>query len=145
MFLDSTLPPSQIDVYLGTEYVVHASRASPTFTLRAGQRSRDLSALLLRYRATAAAFLTAWNPQSLPLEQDLNRLRQSDLAGLLEAAGLAHLSGIGRDPSGQWPGEESFLVMGIERSMADGLARRFGQNAYLWCKADGWAELVLMH
>jgi putative PIN family toxin of toxin-antitoxin system len=71
--------------------------------------------------------------------------RQLGRLGELERAlaGRARLEAEGRDPKGGWPAEPGFLVPGIPRGEATELARRFGQNAFVWCERGRAAELVL--
>ncbi|TXH37992.1 MAG: DUF3293 domain-containing protein [Burkholderiaceae bacterium] len=46
--------------------------------------------------------------------------------------------------SNQWPGEDSFLVLGINLEAVKTLGRRFGQNAVLWCDATAIPQLILL-
>ena len=46
--------------------------------------------------------------------------------------------------SNQWPGEDSFLVLGISLEAVKTLGRRFGQNAVLWCDATAIPQLILL-
>ena len=49
-----------------------------------------------------------------------------------------------KDRSGNWDGEPSHFVLGIEYANAYQLAEKFKQNAFLWCGADAIPKLILM-
>lgn len=111
--------------------------------LTIGSVSPSLRSLHERYGVGSSAFITAWNPASVPLAQDENDRRQAELKLAVEAAGYALLPGIGEDPSGHWPGERSTLVLGISREDAIALGVRFGQIAIVWSDVDAVPVLVL--
>ena len=75
---------------------------------------------------------------------DANEAAQSKLEAELTAAGLSFLRGEGVDPSGQWPGEPSVLVLGISGDEAQRLGRAFGQNAIVVAGRDAVARLVML-
>lgn len=107
-----------------------------------GTCSSGLRTLLDAAGVGTAAFLTACNPGSRPLDPATNRAAQAAL--LEDAARLGHatLPGVAVDPHGVWPDEESVLVLGIDAADATALAWRFGQNALVWINAGGLPELV---
>lgn len=110
--------------------------------LRIDTYCEPLRALLDASGVRTAAFLTACNPGSDATDPASNQAAQ---AALLEAAArLGHttLPGAAVDPDGQWPDEESALVLGIDAAAATMLARRFGQNALVWINASATPELV---
>ncbi|MFN3890745.1 MAG: DUF3293 domain-containing protein [Beijerinckiaceae bacterium] len=130
-----------IKAYGDTDYVV--LNTAP-FTLKIGKRSPELQEIYERHRVRSAAFLTAWNPYSQLRAADENARRNEELADELKRRGLKALPAVGRDPSGKWAGEESFLVLGIAPEIASTLGIQFEQNGYLWCGADAIPELVLL-
>jgi len=91
-----------------------------------------------------AAFLTAANPGSQRRTDEENRLLLGELRCALDAAGYGYMDGEGRDPSGDWPAERSLFVLDIARAAAAKLARRFGQNAFVWCTPGAAPELVVV-
>lgn len=113
--------------YQSTSFCVGTGARPVCF--RAGSRSSRLDALLARQGATRWAFITAWNPGSVPLSSVENARRHAELCAAVGAMGLATLEGegIGRDPS--WPPERSLLILGISRVRAVALGRHFGQLA----------------
>jgi hypothetical protein len=127
--------------YLATHYEVGEPAS---FVLRVNQASPGLLGLYRALRVATAAYLTAWNPLSQPATPAANDAAQARLAAELRRRSLATLDGLGRDPSGQWPGERSLLVPGIALADAAALGRQFGQAAFLWAGADAVPRLYLL-
>jgi hypothetical protein len=120
-----------VSAYGAAEYHVFAD---PPFVMKVGLHSAALEALLARTGVKSAFFITAYNPFSNPKTDQENEAANDDLRKLL---GPIVLPGAGRDPSGQWPQEKSFLVCGDKQPVrAYALARQFGQNAFLWIAGD---------
>jgi len=109
--------------------------------LRIGERSEALARL---YRVTGtqtAAYVTAWNPGSVPQAMEQNRSAQSELLGSRVAEGYRHYEGFGREPTGQWPSEGSVLVLGISAGTACTLGCQHGQAAIVVVAADAVPQL----
>lgn len=130
-----------IEAYSTTEYRVDSD---PPFALAVGVASSALKSLYSTRRADSAAFVTAYNPFSQQLSDQQNALRQEALEAELAKRGLAFMSGVGQHPSGDWPGEPSFLVLGIALEAAKTLGRQFEQNAIIWRGPDAVPRLVLL-
>jgi hypothetical protein len=126
---------------MDTEYRVHVGLP---FTLRIAQVNSDLLEEHQRNRVDCSAFLTACNPFSREVNEVTNRERQQDLAQVLAKRGLTVLHGIGQHPSNNWPGEESFFVLGLNLEAAKMLGECFEQNAIVWCGPEGSPQLVLL-
>lgn len=124
-----------------THFIVHHT---PPFTLRIGWQSPELDALLQATGHSCAAFITAWNPMCHALDPTENHQRQQRLINELNARNLTALLGIGQHPNNGWPGEESFLILGIQLEEAKALARKFEQFAFVWAQRNGVAELITM-
>jgi predicted nucleic acid-binding protein len=125
-----------VRAYREAEYVVR----EPDIVIRVGEPNAPLDALI--GKAASAAFLTAANPASEPAGDEENRRSLAELERSL--AGLQHFGAEGRDPKQVWPPEPGFLVLGISRMQARRLARRFGQNALVWCERGRAPELELV-
>lgn len=138
---DSEIPPELVSAYLYTDFRVLEPRR---FTLRIGAVSEDLRAVYDELGVASAAFLTAWNPFSRDVSREVNDRAQAALVTSLERAGHTIWSGIGVDPAGEWPGEESVLALGIELEAAKSIGREFQQNAIVWAGEDAIPELVLL-
>lgn len=141
MFSDTAVPSDVVGAYLATDFHVLGEGA---FILRINQPSAELASLLLQAGAETAAFLTAWNPHSELLSLPENQAAQGNLLVELKSRQYEVIPGIGRDPSGEWEGEESYLVLGISRAEAQALGSRFGQNAIVWSGRDAVPELILL-
>jgi hypothetical protein len=137
----SALDSALIEAYSATEYKVNLD---PPFALSVGIASPGLKDLYSARRADSAAFITAYNPFSHQLSEQENALRQESLKAELIKRGLHFIPGVGEHPSGDWPGEPSFLVLGIALEAAKSLGRQFEQNAIVWCDSDAVPNLVLL-
>jgi hypothetical protein len=137
----SAIDPDTLLAYQRTEYRV---LTDPPFTLTVAERSQPLADLQASHGASGSAFITACNPRSVRLCELENEQRQGDLAAYLMHAGLAFLHGVGVDPTGDWPGEPSFLVLGLTQDSAAALGQRFNQNAIMWSGMDAVPQLMLL-
>ncbi|MDH6149335.1 MULTISPECIES: DUF3293 domain-containing protein [Paraburkholderia] len=137
----SNIDSDTIKAYLETHYRVISDEP---MTLLVGTPNPALEALHEATGVESSAFITAWNPYSQKCGDETNANRQKALAGELTALGLRFLPGVGLHPSGKWPGEPSFLVLGISFESAKELAERYEQNAIIWARADAVPELVLL-
>lgn len=137
----SIIDAGTLQAYRETEYRVLGEQP---LTLRVGQVSAGLLALHKSHKVPCSAFLTACNPFSQRCDDDANASRQAALAGELARRGLAFAAGIGQHPSNEWPGEDSFLVFGLDLKSAKALGARFEQNGFIWSSADAVPQLILL-
>ena len=135
------IDPATIKAYRETEYRVHGE---PVFILRADVASAALQEAHYRHSATCSAFLTACNPYSRLCSPKDNASRQASLLSDIQALNLVVLPGIGQHTGNTWPGEESFLVFGLDLKTARSLGARFEQNALIWSDADAVPQLILL-
>ncbi len=124
--------------YRQTDYIVDDD---PPLRLKIDEQNDGARILLASFNVEAAAFLTAWNPGSEPLPVEDNYDRQSDLLADIEALRLNYFVGRGEDPVSGWT-EDSYLVLGIQPEQALELAKKYGQNAYVWVPNSGVPALV---
>lgn len=136
--VDATL----IAAYRATHYCVNG--ASPPFLLRVDVPNPDLAAFHASHGVQSSAFLTAWNPGSRPTPDEANQASQRRLSAHLSGAGYHVVEGLGVDPTGQWAGEESVLVLGIDLDTASEVGRAFAQHGIVWAGADAVPHLVLL-
>jgi hypothetical protein len=73
-----------------------------------------------------------------------NIRRQRNFITDMRAAGYKVVSGLGKHPSNDWPGEESCLILGLDFETATALGAELEQNALIWCGVDFRPELVLL-
>jgi hypothetical protein len=142
LFVPSELSASLIAAYRETEYRVVAERP---FVLRIDEACAELLDLYKASNLACAAFITACNPFSRALSDAQNIQRQGELAKELRGRSLKFLEGVGEHPSGDWPGEVSFLVLGLSLEAAKSLGQRYEQNAIVWSGADGVPKLVMLN
>jgi hypothetical protein len=141
MAATSAVPAATIQAYRTTHFVVKG--ANP-FVLRIGVKSGPLLSLYGETLSDRCAYLTACNPYSELLSDSANAERQERLERDLETQGWKFFPGSGEHPSGDWPGEPSFLVLGMSREEAKTFGARYEQNAIVWCGADAVPELVVL-
>lgn len=129
-----------IQAYKNTHYKTESG-----FTLHVDSRAPELDELLSNSGLNAAIFITAWNPfsevKSDIENKELNNQLRDDLLDLTSEGNI--IPGFGEDPTGEWPGEESFLVLGISREMGINLSRKYRQNAFVFHELGAKTELIL--
>jgi hypothetical protein len=138
----SHIERSTIEAYLETDYRIEGDQP---LVLRIGKFSAGLSALYKERGRACAGVLTAWNPYSEPRSDTVNHAAQERLIRELDRRGLSHQPGVGADPTGNWPPEDSRLILGIDIWAARSLGRRFHQNGFVWAAADAEPALVLLY
>jgi hypothetical protein len=141
---ETSLPESLIRAYLATEYRVSGAGQMEGFTLEVGRKQPALVGLMRRRGADSAAFITAWNPFGEQLSPTENAYRNQRLREELTRRSLGFIEGAGEGVDGDWPREESYLVIGLDLSAAKRLGDTFEQNALVWTGADGVPKLVLL-
>ena len=129
-----------LEAYRQAEYVAFVQ---PEISLRVGEGSAPLNALLAAEGASSAAFVTAYNPGSKTFADKWNRELGMFLEHDTGVKGFKYFHGEGRDPSGEWQPEQSLLILGINKDEANGLARKYAQNAFVFVKAGEAPELVV--
>lgn len=140
MSAPTQIPQEILESYRAAEYAVFGAEE---FVLRVDRSSTALAALQRQAGVRESVFLTACNPESVPLDEATNAARQAELARLLEERGLRVLPAEGRSATRDWV-EPSFLVLGLGLAEAAELGRRFRQNAILHAAEDGVPRLILL-
>lgn len=142
---ESAISQSLIEAYLAADYRVDAD--SP-FTLKAGILSEPLAQLVHRHQCDCAAYLTACNPLGRDVGDIENAARQAELGRELKGRSLRFIDGVGLDSQSEdahkWPGEASFLVLGLSLETSRALGCKYEQNALIWCGKDAVPRLVLL-
>lgn len=128
------IAPDLARAYRDALYVIHGEDGD--IQLRVGKPSLELASLMKRHGAKGAAFLTAFNPNSMLATTEVNVDNHNALVTDIKSFGLSSITGEGGDPSNLWPNEPSILVLGISYQIAELLAGRYEQNAYLWIECD---------
>ena len=135
------IDPATVLAYEQTEYRVEGSTA---VVLRVGVKSAQLAQLHQMHQTDCSAFITACNPRGARLDAAVNAQRQQALAAQISHHGYVALPGVGQHPTGQWPAEPSYLVLGATRAAARHLGLQFAQNAILWAGGDAIPQLILL-
>lgn len=139
---ESKITPELIAAYVAAEYRVEESE--PPFTMRVARRCDELLQLMARLEQGSALFMTGFNPHGEPQSDAVNAVANALLRDDLRTLTDHVFGGIGVDPQGRWPAEESFLALGLEFEFARALAVKFGQNAILWAEGDAIPRLILL-
>ena len=140
-YMESTLEPSLIRAYRETEYRVDGT---PPLVLRIGESNPKLARLMLTHALECCAFITACNPHSQLMDPATNERLQQSLAVTLQERAIPFLEGYGIHPDNDWPGEPSFLILGLSREAASKLGIRYRQNAIVWADLTAIPELILL-
>ena len=125
----SEISLEKIAAYRVTHYRFSAS--GRTVIMRIDTPCPDLAVLLEISERTCGAYITAFNPYGVEASAEANSKAQSELEALLQSEGYSVIQGEGADPSGEWPPEPSFLVLGVSEARACEIGRQFGQDAIL--------------
>lgn len=139
--IKTAIPKDIVQAYLETDYRVHAD---PAFALRVGVQSAELMTLHKSLGKVCSTFITSSNPWSQQVDYTENRRLNSFLSEELDNLGLPYIEGFGQHPSNEWPGEESFLVLGLALEESKKLGSMFQQNALIWCGEDATPQLILL-
>lgn len=133
--------PSELEqAYLATFY--HFFSPAGGLTIRVGQLHPNVDQLLAEYDCHSWAYVTAHNPGSVRLPEEENRRRQLDLEEEVTRRGWKFYQGEGVGAQGNWPPEQSVLIVGIGKEEAVKLARRHGQAALVYGERGQPAQLV---
>ncbi|TVS10748.1 MAG: DUF3293 domain-containing protein [Wenzhouxiangella sp.] len=136
---ESVLDRQLVELYRQADY-----RVDRGFVLRVDHPGVELARWHARQGVDCSAFVTACNPRGQQLDEQSNRRRTARLEAVLAESGRVFVPGVGQDPSGDWPGEASFLVAGLSLAAAQDLGRQFAQNAVVWSGEDAVPRLILL-
>lgn len=135
------VPPELLGAYLNATYRV--GTGPDALVLRIGEASDALRRLLAAAGQVCAVGLTAHNPGGRIQDSAANHGAQGRLQVRLKAGpGSGILEGENQDPSGRWPPEPSFWILGMGLPEGLALARSFGQNALVCVGADAVPRLA---
>jgi hypothetical protein len=138
----SLIPKTLIQAYRGTDFV--ANLPDGECVLRVGIRNTAMVQYLKDHESSNASYITACNPFSRIFDQADNQRATIQLESVISAMGLTSYPCDGRDPTGQWPDEPGFLVLGVKRSKLRSIGRRFRQNAIIIVGRSGIPKLELL-
>ena len=130
-----------IQAYRETHFIAYQPKR---LVLQVGSHYAELAQLHAQFGARSSAFITACNPFSQEVGAAINVERTIRLEADLRETRFKYFEGVGEHPSGNWPGEVSFLVLGIPLEAARALGSRHEQNAVVWSDADAVPQLILL-
>lgn len=136
------LEAETLGLYRLARYVVEV--ASGTIELGVERVDAEVDARLAGEAGVARhwALVTACNPLGVALAPDENAARHAQLCARLAADGIRSLEARGEDPSGDWPAEQSRLLIDPPPGYAETLGRAFAQNALLRGALGAASEIV---
>ena len=126
--------------YLNTDYHVDAPGAA--FKLNVGCYSPELDQLHQKFCVNTSLYITAWNPFSELLTDEDNDAKQQALVSDITDLGLDMMTGRGIAQSGDWPPEESIIVLGCDESTAITLSQKYQQNAIVFSDGNAIPRLI---
>jgi len=138
---ESTIDAVTVQAYQETDYRVHGDEP---FSLTIGKSCPALAAAHKRHRVDCSAYITACNPFSQILDDQVNAERHTGLGLELCQRSLTSIKGIGQHPSNRWPGEASYLIFGLSLEAAKAIGTQLEQNAIVWAGADAVPQLILL-
>ncbi len=141
LFSRSEIPPETIQAYQETEYRLAGDLS---LVLRIGEYNESLFRLYKSKKLDSCAFITACNPCSKSLSDEVNAHRHDELGRELQRRGLTFFQGEGKHPVGNRPCEASYLILGLSLETAKILGKKYEQNAIVWCDSDAMPQLVLL-
>lgn len=121
-----------LDAYCSADYRWELDRQWRS--LRIGQTAPALEAAFPE--CGSFGLLSAWDPNSTPRPEAINRAADEALHTALLASGLPFRPGFSSAPNRSWR-EPSWVVMDMAQDAFDRLAQRFGQLATLrWTRGE---------
>ncbi|MDR2688275.1 MAG: DUF3293 domain-containing protein [Azoarcus sp.] len=135
--------PEVVTAYCATTYRVYLPLGMAD--IRVGQKTPRVDDWLRAEGLICWGLVTAWNPGSQRCSAVENLRAQDELRRLLLAQNHRFFPGENRADAGDWPVEPSFFIPALALRAAHELARRFGQNAFLWARTNTAARLVFVH
>ena len=130
-----------IAAFRRTNYCVHTD---PRMTLHIGKSSPQLLDLHRSHKVNSSVFITACNPLSQLMSEDENAKRMGQLCNELTQRSLTFFEGVGQNPSMEWPGEPSYLVLDMSMQAAMALGRKYEQHAIVFSEFDALPQLILL-
>ena len=126
--------------YLNTDYYIDAPDAP--FKLNIGCYSSELYRLHQKFSVNTSLYITAWNPLSEQLTDEKNNAKQQMLVSDIVDLGFDMIAGRGIAQSGDWPPEESIVVLGCDESTAITLSQKYRQNAVVFSDVNARPRLI---
>jgi len=128
-----------LEAYLATTYEVkHLG-----LQIKIGEPNQYLEEFLVDNNIFSWAFISAWNPHSKTVSEEENENRHAKLVKAVAARKFSSSEGYGVPASEKWMAEKSLLILGMSRREAIFFGKMMEQNAVVWGRLGGVAELVV--
>ena len=114
----------------------------PPIVMRVGERHDGLRLLLQSFAVETAVFLSGVDPTNTYSLEDESIDRQMQLLSLVEADRLNYFIAMAEHLASGWT-QQSYFVLGVDKSQAADWAATFQQRAYIWIPPSGIPELIL--
>ena len=125
--------------YSETDFVI---LDDPPIIMRVGERHDGVRLLLQSFAVDTAVFLSGVNPVAVCSSEDERIDRQMQLLSLVEEERLNYFIAMAEHPLSGWT-QQSYFVLGVDKSQATDWAATFQQRAYIWIPPSGIPELIL--
>ncbi len=125
--------------YSETDFVI---LDDPPIIMRVGERHDGVRLLLQSFAVDTAVFLSGVNPVGAGSSEDERIDRQMQLLSLVEEERLNYFIAMAEHPLSGWT-QQSYFVLGVDKSQAADWAATFQQRAYIWIPPSGIPELIL--
>jgi hypothetical protein len=125
--------------YSETDFVI---LDDPPIIMRVGERHDGVRLLLQSFAVDTAVFLSGINPAAAGSSEDERIDRQMQLLSLVEEERLNYFIAMAEHPLSGWT-QQSYFVLGVDKSQAADWAATFQQRAYIWIPPSGIPELIL--
>ena len=129
-----------IDAYANAKYIADIN--GKEISIKVGHMCDELYECLKVNNKNSAFFITPENPFSEQLSKDENELRHQEFLLKLNSIDAKYFLGYGTDKKGQWPRENSYLILIDEEEKMVSLAKLFDQNAMLKINMGSPVELI---
>lgn len=113
--------------------------------IKIGQANPALESLLDQQNASSWAFITAWNPKSIPLSQIENETRHQALIEMIEKLGYSYFIGKGIGADKNWTPEVSLFILNIPKAKAIQIGHYFNQNAIVFGQKEELPILLFLN
>ena len=140
--METSISPEKIEAYRMAHFSVRTS--NEIFALVINAPSENLKRLFLATNTSTAVFITVFNPFGQIQSENSNLAAHKALEAKVRVLSKHVYDGDGGDPSGMWPKELSYLVLGIDSQTAALLGKEFHQDAVVWSGADAIPRLLLL-
>ncbi len=113
-------------------------------SIKIGHLSPQLDDFLIDNNAYSWVFISAENPQSIRLTKEENQRRYQQLLEIAEKRNYRYWEGLGEAINGDWPAEQSLLLLDVPQTEAKALAKQFDQKAIVQGQLNCKSKLLII-